>query len=510
VFDGLPSDEFNSMAVFWQMRDSLLFFGSTRGITFFNPHKIYLDTFYTRLIAYNLRTYRNYRLSKLYKTLLWPDEINMFGGDNGFVVSFYTLNYISPEKVKYKISLQRRSFRFLYGMSSLMFSFKTDTFYTNYLDIKRLPPGEYALSIETTNHEGSNVRYKYQGTLILRVFPAWWQSWILPFLFVLFFGYLVKWFTLMKLEKQQAELRRIERVAESFVFPFIIVSDKGIIKYYNKKFKSYIKELGFHAEDNLLGQIIESIVFPDNKEIFKRKFKQCVEKGQSFYIGKNHAGRMTLTILSKVKVDDNVEIMIVDLDLDDIYTYIRSLIHNMRQKYRPFCKECGVMLENLMEAIFSDYIGLYDFSERYLGPETEIFKQFKENLKFGNRELKIIGLINKFPYYCKAFEFVIKNLIFNAFLYGKDDQDVILKLGETADKFVFKFINVSKDQRNKKQLSEIFQRIEQGRYSLSNFGIVSSIQFVHGMGGEMVLVDTDNDLLVEIEISFPKNKISKI
>ncbi len=113
VNDGLPGSVFNTNAIF-KDKDGIIYIGSTKGYTSFDPRKIVFNKnvpkpHFTDLLITNQVIKPNTKYNGrviLEKSITDLDEIVLHYGETNFTIQFSSLNYIHPEKNRYKYMLE--------------------------------------------------------------------------------------------------------------------------------------------------------------------------------------------------------------------------------------------------------------------------------------------------------------------------------------------------------------------------------------------------------------------
>ena len=207
--DGLQGHEFNKRSV---MRDSYgnIYFGGTYGINRFRPedikyNKAQLQVRFTDLKLFNESVvvdsaYDGHVI--LDKSLLFADGISLKYSQNVFSVSFSTMSYILPEKVRYTYKLEGFN-------DNWMFVDGHGVTYTN------LAPGSYVLKVRAINSDG--FESDRTAELHIEVLPPFWRSRWAVFLYLIFLCAIVFYirFHIQRKERLRFKLKQIEREAQS-------------------------------------------------------------------------------------------------------------------------------------------------------------------------------------------------------------------------------------------------------------------------------------------------------
>ncbi|SFW26718.1 Signal transduction histidine kinase [Sinomicrobium oceani] len=152
------------------LNERQLVFGSTRGLIVFEPDELFKtpndsEIVLTKLIINNETVVPGPGNGILKKTISETSEI-IINHDQGYIgLEFSSLDFINPGKSRYAYKLD----------DGLRADEWHDTGTQNRINLSNLNPGDYILSIKSTNEDnGWNPRVK---TLQIRVLPPWWKTW---------------------------------------------------------------------------------------------------------------------------------------------------------------------------------------------------------------------------------------------------------------------------------------------------------------------------------------------
>ena len=175
ISDGLQENEFNVRASYkgW---DGLIYFGGPNGYNVFAPGKIRDNTtipniVFTNLLIFNKPVKIGDDNNILTNDIGQSNEIELTRKHSVFTIEFAALNLIAPEKNQYAYKL--KGFDQQWNNVGKQHS----ATYTN------LDPGNYIFMVKASNSDGL---WNLQGASIkLIVKPAWWQSWIAKFCYLI-------------------------------------------------------------------------------------------------------------------------------------------------------------------------------------------------------------------------------------------------------------------------------------------------------------------------------------
>ncbi|GJM64381.1 two-component regulator propeller domain-containing protein [Persicobacter diffluens] len=257
--DGLPSNEYNECA-FFKDQHGMLYFGGPNGFTKFDPSKIQIDNSQPNVYLSNLQITQSKGSSSKNSASFPLDDQNINEIQqitlpyfyNSFDVSFSTLDFRVPKKIKYRYRLVGYDSQWHYTPIN-----------ENSINYAMVMPGDYQLEIQATNADGkwsSQVR-KIQITLQ----PPWWQT----LFFKVFFSFLIGllglaalfWY-IKDLKKRKAELSRTveEKTRELLKVNQNLESQKTMILEQNKELQQQQSLLKKHQHNiETLGQMGQKI-----------------------------------------------------------------------------------------------------------------------------------------------------------------------------------------------------------------------------------------------------------
>ncbi|MCY4216087.1 MAG: response regulator [Flavobacteriaceae bacterium] len=196
VADGLSENEFNYGAVV-QDQNRRLYFGSTNGITFFEPGDIKENTFIppVAITAFKVRHQLHTNMQG------HAEKITLKHNQNDFGFDFVALSYYQPGKNQYAYKLEGLDEDWNYVGNR-----KT----ANYTNIE---PGEYFFKVKAANNDG--YWNEEPVSIQLKIRPPIWRTWwvsLLYFLAIICVVFMVRRYLALK-AKQRDELKqeRIEK-----------------------------------------------------------------------------------------------------------------------------------------------------------------------------------------------------------------------------------------------------------------------------------------------------------
>lgn len=209
VNDGLPGSVFNTNAIF-KDKDGIIYIGSTKGYTSFDPRKIVFNKnvpkpHFTDLLITNQVIKPNTKYSGrviLEQSITDLDEIVLHYGETNFTIQFSSLNYIHPEKNRYKYMLE--------GLDNKWTETSTGIGSASY---SNLNAGTYKLIVYASNDD--NVWSSEPIVLTIVVKPPFWLSWWATIIYILITITALRFFIKYKLNKQKEEYEQAQKILEA-------------------------------------------------------------------------------------------------------------------------------------------------------------------------------------------------------------------------------------------------------------------------------------------------------
>ena len=169
IYDGLNNLEYKSRATAIDQSGNL-YFGGSRGITWFHPDRLGVDEPILGLVLSRFSLFNeSVSIGKAYhkniilkKALEETDEITLDYNQNNFSINFDALEYTLPKRVKYEYILKGldRNWQSIQRGSQI-------AVYTN------VPPGNYTFMVKAFA-SGTN---QHLASLQLYISPPWWLTW---------------------------------------------------------------------------------------------------------------------------------------------------------------------------------------------------------------------------------------------------------------------------------------------------------------------------------------------
>ncbi len=205
INDGLLSNDFNFGSVL-KGGDGLLYFGNFKGVDYFNPEQIKINTsppslYLTDFKLFNEKVIPKVEKSPLNKVISETDSICLTHKQSVFTIEYSGINYTRPEKNNYAYYLEGYETTWNYVGQ------KRSATYTN------LDAGNYTFKLKAANNDG--VWNEIPLELKIEVLPPWWRTnWaIFSYLLLFLFGiFLLNQLTQSRIKEK--ELIRNERLQQ--------------------------------------------------------------------------------------------------------------------------------------------------------------------------------------------------------------------------------------------------------------------------------------------------------
>lgn len=276
IYNGLPSNEFNSGAHF-KAKDGRIYFGSVNGFTWFYPDSVILNPFIPNVIISKAE------VVKQGKRILYPlynsKNLTLNYDDNVIFFDFASLDFTEPKANQYKYRLVN------FDNEWIKSDVKPSLIYTN------LSPGTYYLEIMGSNSDG--IWNPEPARVKLVIIPPFYQTRVFYIVSLIFLvlaligGVKYREANLKRrnellnqeVEKQTSEIKRSEAI-------FRQISDNAaeLITLLNLESKiiyaspSHKPLMGYNSEE-LIGKKVSELVHPDDADLTKEEFRRLWKEG---------------------------------------------------------------------------------------------------------------------------------------------------------------------------------------------------------------------------------------
>ncbi len=264
--DGLPDNEFTEAKPF--SSNGLLFFGTIRGVTFFNPDHVNVpnplpDILFTDLLVSN-KVQRVNPDGPLIKDINLAESIRLMHDQNNFSITFSTNDFRNDSKYKFDYKLEHFDKEWVRAFNN------------HYITYTNIPVGEYVLRVRLTDN--SDEQLFNEKTLSVIITPPFWRTNWAYFLYticiILLFVFAIQLFlkfnalrNSLKLEKEITDfkLRFFTNISHELRTPLTLIINpiKEVIcelKNLNEK-PSEMLRIALHNANNLMRLVNEILDF---------------------------------------------------------------------------------------------------------------------------------------------------------------------------------------------------------------------------------------------------------
>lgn len=207
--DGLPSSICNQNAIF-KDSEGLIYVGTTKGYTCFDPAKIVFNTEvpkprFTELLIANEIVRPDTKLGGriiLDRSITEINRLELNHDETNFTILFSSMNYIHPQRDHYKYMLE--------GLDKEWTLIKNGIGAASY---SNLNPGTYKLIVYASN--GDNLWSETPLVMEIVVRPPLWLTWWAFVIYTLIIAALLRLFLKFKLNKQKHEFEQTQQIMEA-------------------------------------------------------------------------------------------------------------------------------------------------------------------------------------------------------------------------------------------------------------------------------------------------------
>ncbi len=164
--DGLNGSPTNSSSAF-KTKDGLMLFGCTKGLNYFDPHKIAQSTYSPPVLITDFKIFNQpvavNNSSPLKSSIFSTKEITLSYSQNDYSFQFTSLDYNAPEMNKYAYMMEGFDKEWIYSGTRRFVT------YTN------LDPGEYIFRVKATNSDGKWSEQTAKVFIVIN--PPFWRTW---------------------------------------------------------------------------------------------------------------------------------------------------------------------------------------------------------------------------------------------------------------------------------------------------------------------------------------------
>lgn len=265
VKDGLPSSVFNVNAVF-KDKNGLIYMGCTKGYIEFDPKAISFNNImpkprFTDILIKNQAIKPNVKYNGrviINKSITDIEQVVLEHGETNITIQFAALNYIHPEKNKYKYMLE--------GLDSQWTEITNGIGLATY---SNLNPGTYKLVVYASNDD--NIWTTDPITLEIIVKPPFWLSWGAFIIYLIIVVLLIRLLIKYKLNKQRKEYEQAQRILEANKLHEV---DELKLKFFTNISHEFKTPLTLIISP--LEKLMKSAIYQDEKSIFDIMYKNAI------------------------------------------------------------------------------------------------------------------------------------------------------------------------------------------------------------------------------------------
>ncbi|MFY0627160.1 MAG: hypothetical protein JXR07_12745 [Reichenbachiella sp.] len=189
--------------------DGKLYFGGLNGFNVFDPMTLPESNYEPPVVLTEIKIFgkKIERGQSLNDKVIYDasldslKEIDLTHNENVFSLGFSSLDYSSPMEIKYKYMME--GFDDSWTEASAL---ERNATYMN------MPPGAYTFKVRGTNSDG---RWsKYDRSLVVRIHPPWWNTWVFRMIVIGAITFLIIGFTRWRINQQKMARMRLQKEVE--------------------------------------------------------------------------------------------------------------------------------------------------------------------------------------------------------------------------------------------------------------------------------------------------------
>lgn len=257
--DGLSGNDFKKRAIY-QNTSGLIYLGSSQGFSYFHPDSIKINNHIPEVVLADIRLLKNPESNDILSgkniNALQKIELNYHNSD--FEISFAALNYLNPQKNKYKYILSGYDRNWIPADENRKATYKN------------LRPGNYTFMVLGSNNDGVWNPVPRQIQII--IIPPFWQTlWFQGLAAIAFLGLLVLIFQwrLYSVKKDKKMLEKVvaERTSELQKVNDQLEDQSEELLTQNEELRQSQEELSIYKDQ------LEELVLIRTEELEKAKTK---------------------------------------------------------------------------------------------------------------------------------------------------------------------------------------------------------------------------------------------
>lgn len=482
--DGLQANQFNRWSSY-KAKNGRLYFGGIKGLDTFYPDSMLLNNniipVYITDITFSSSTYTNKNYKEISQSLIETKKIKLAYSLNSFTISFVGINFVFPEKNKYKCILEG------YNKEWIDLGNKREITYSN------IPPGNYIFKVIACNNDGV---WNTQGaTISISIQSPFWKAYWFIIICAITLGiiiYIILHFKTLYHRKKENELNVLvaNRTKELVESNIVLLSQQDKINEQKEELNAntiYLKEYNEELKTN-------QELISKQKQALEETNKQLVEIDAT-------KDKLFSILAHDLKSPFNAILGFSELLYENIEENTLEKTKRQIATIRDAAKRTYSLLDNLLQWSRAqrgviDYdpmpINTHDFVEMQLD-----IIQVQASTKEIIFKLKEKGVSKQVLADDNMLSAIIRNLASNAVKYSHSGDLVIIELDYTQDVFVFSIedqgVGMSEEYRNtifslKNLDSKPGTEGEKG----TGLGLVLCADFVNRHGGK-IWVESEKD-----------------
>ncbi|MBN1180980.1 MAG: hypothetical protein JXB49_01745 [Bacteroidales bacterium] len=207
-FDGIVSNQF-IYASYSKTSSGNLVFGNIKGITYFNPKEIEVNSLEMPVLITDLyinntpvnpgQVYNNHIIlaNPIYNT----DHLILYHNENHFTISFASMHYVNPGKHLFKYILE--------GFDNEWHITDASKRYATYTNLNG---GNYIFKVYAANHDG--IWSHEPAILQITIIPPFWKTWWFKILTILTCITIILWVYYLRSKQIEIQKRKLKKIVE--------------------------------------------------------------------------------------------------------------------------------------------------------------------------------------------------------------------------------------------------------------------------------------------------------
>jgi ligand-binding sensor domain-containing protein/signal transduction histidine kinase/DNA-binding response OmpR family regulator len=204
--DGLQAGQFNAGSVLFDTVNSLMYFGGTEGLNFFDPEKVNQSYYKPKVIITGLQIFgKQVEVGMIDKNrTVLPEAINearqitLQPDQSVFSIQYTSLNYTYPDKGGFAYKLD--------GLDKT-WNYVGDQRLATY---RYLEPGDYTFKVKASNQDG--LWFENYAAIHVKILPPWYKTWWAYLIYIGAAGLVIYYYLLYK--ARQTRLKYEIKVAQ--------------------------------------------------------------------------------------------------------------------------------------------------------------------------------------------------------------------------------------------------------------------------------------------------------